>query len=103
MSKESWNEGSYESYKEEAICGQESETLLWWESVDAAWKTLRWSDKSKFEFLFDKYGRYIVQTKTRGMIWLACISDGLCISACEIGSLHWIYDQYMSIYRFWAA
>lgn len=99
MSK-NWNGSSYESYTEEAKCGQESETLLWWQSVDAAWKTLLWSDKSKFEIPFGKYGRCIVQTKTRSMIWLACISDGLCISACEIGSLHWIYDQYMSIYRF---
>lgn len=27
--KKSWNGSSYESYTEEAKCGQESETLLW--------------------------------------------------------------------------
>ncbi len=63
----------------------------------AKWKTVLWSDKSKFEVLFGKLGRHVIRTKEDKdnpscyqhsvqktislMVWG-------CMSACGMGSLH---------------
>ncbi len=58
----------------------------------AKWKTVLWSDESKFEVLFGKLGRHVIRTKedkdnpscyqrSALMVWG-------CMSACDMGSLH---------------
>ncbi len=62
----------------------------------AKWKTVLWSDESKFEVLFGKLGRHVIRTKEdkdkllSALSSEACISDGIwgCMSACGMGSLH---------------
>ncbi len=62
----------------------------------AKWKTVLWSDESKFEVLFGKQGRHVIRTKEdkdnpscyqRSVQKPASLIWG-CMSACGIGSLH---------------
>ncbi len=63
----------------------------------AKWKTVLWSDESKFEVLFEKLGRHVIRTKEdkdnpscyqRSVQKPASLMVWGCISACGMGSLH---------------
>ncbi|KAK3527309.1 hypothetical protein QTP86_020238 [Hemibagrus guttatus] len=63
----------------------------------AKWKTLLWSDESKFEVLFGKLGRHVIQTKEdkdnpscyqRSVQKPASLMVWGCMSSCGMGSLH---------------
>ncbi len=63
----------------------------------AKWKTVLWSDESKFEVLFGKLGRYVIRTKEdkdnpscyqRSVQKPASLMVWGCMSACGMGSLH---------------
>uniref|UniRef100_A0A8C1YXG6 Tc1-like transposase DDE domain-containing protein n=1 Tax=Cyprinus carpio TaxID=7962 RepID=A0A8C1YXG6_CYPCA len=63
----------------------------------AKWKTVLWSDKSKFEVLFGKMGCHVIQTKEdkdnpscyqRSVQKPASLMVWGCMSACGMGSLH---------------
>ncbi len=63
----------------------------------AKWKTVLWSDESKFEVLFGKLGRHVIQTKEdkdnpscyqRSVQKPASLMVWGCMSACGMGSLH---------------
>ncbi|KAK3545399.1 hypothetical protein QTP70_006943 [Hemibagrus guttatus] len=63
----------------------------------AKWKTVLWSDESKFEVLFGKLGRHVIQTKAykdnpscyqRSVQKPASLMVWGCMSACGMGSLH---------------
>ncbi len=63
----------------------------------AKWKTVLWSDKSKFEVLFGKLGRHVIRTKEdednpscyqRSVQKPASLMVWGCMSACGMGSLH---------------
>ncbi|KAI5622210.1 hypothetical protein C0J50_18272, partial [Silurus asotus] len=63
----------------------------------AKWKTVLWSDKSKFEVLFGKLGNHVIQTKEnkgnpsccqRSVQRPASLMVWGCMSACGMGSLH---------------
>ncbi|KAK3510615.1 hypothetical protein QTP70_011872 [Hemibagrus guttatus] len=63
----------------------------------AKWKTVLWSDESKFEVLFGKLGRHFIRTKEdkdnpscyqRSVQKPASLMVWGCMSACGIGSLH---------------
>ncbi len=56
----------------------------------AKWKTVLWSDESKFEVLFGKLGRHVIRTKEdkdnpscyQALSSEACISDGMGLHEC---------------------
>ncbi len=52
----------------------------------AKWKTVLWSDESKFEVLFGKLGRHVIRTKEDKLLSAlsseACISDGMGLHEC---------------------
>ncbi len=56
----------------------------------AKWKTVLWSDESKFEVLFGKLGRHVIRTKEdkdnpscyQRSVSEACISDGMGLHEC---------------------
>ncbi|KAK3563338.1 hypothetical protein QTP86_021817, partial [Hemibagrus guttatus] len=61
------------------------------------WKTVLWSDESKFEVLFGKLGRHVIRTKEdkdnpscyqRSVQKPASLMVWGCMSACGMGSLH---------------
>ncbi len=63
----------------------------------AKWKTVLWSDESKFEVLFGKLGRNVIRTKEdkdnpscyqRSVQKPASLMVWGCMSACGMGSLH---------------
>uniref|UniRef100_A0A9J7X4E1 Transposase Tc1-like domain-containing protein n=1 Tax=Cyprinus carpio carpio TaxID=630221 RepID=A0A9J7X4E1_CYPCA len=63
----------------------------------AKWKTVLWSDESKFEVLFGKLGRHVIRTKEdkdnpscyqRSVQKTASLMVWGCMSACGMGSLH---------------
>ncbi|KAK3559329.1 hypothetical protein QTP86_012759 [Hemibagrus guttatus] len=63
----------------------------------AKWKTVLWSDESKFEVLFGKLGRHVIRTKEdkdnpscyqRSVQKPASLMVWGCMSACGRGSLH---------------
>ncbi len=63
----------------------------------AKWKTVLWSDESKFEVLFEKLGRHVIRTKEdkdnpscyqRSVQKPASLMVWGCMSACGMGSLH---------------
>ncbi len=63
----------------------------------AKWKTVLWSDESKFEVLFRKLGRHVIRTKEdkdnpscyqRSVQKPASLMVWGCMSACGMGSLH---------------
>ncbi len=63
----------------------------------AKWKTVLWSDESKFEVLFGKLGRRVIRTKEdkdnpscyqRSVQKPASLMVWGCMSACGMGSLH---------------
>ncbi|KAK3545540.1 hypothetical protein QTP70_008077 [Hemibagrus guttatus] len=63
----------------------------------AKWKTVLWSDESKFEVLFGKLGRHVIRTKEdkdnpscyqRSVQKPASLMVLGCMSACGMGSLH---------------
>uniref|UniRef100_A0A9J8C7U4 Tc1-like transposase DDE domain-containing protein n=1 Tax=Cyprinus carpio carpio TaxID=630221 RepID=A0A9J8C7U4_CYPCA len=63
----------------------------------AKWKTVLWSDKSKFEVLFGKLGRHVIWTEEdkdntscyqRSVQKPASLMVWGCMSACGMGSLH---------------
>ncbi len=63
----------------------------------AKWKTVLWSDESKFEVLFGKLGRHVIRTKEdkdnpscyqRSVQKPASLMEWGCMSACGMGSLH---------------
>ncbi len=63
----------------------------------AKWKTVLWSDESKFEVLFGKLGRQVIRTKKdkdnpscyqRSVQKPASLMVWACMSACGMGSLH---------------
>ncbi len=63
----------------------------------AKWKTVLWSDESKFEVLFGKLGRHVIRTKEdkdnpsyyqRSVQKPASLMVWSCMSACGMGSLH---------------
>ncbi|KAK3554184.1 hypothetical protein QTP70_020078 [Hemibagrus guttatus] len=63
----------------------------------AKWKTVLWSDESKFEVLFGKLGRHVIRTKEdkdnpscyqRSVQKSASLMVWDCMSACGMGSLH---------------
>ncbi|KAK3524860.1 hypothetical protein QTP86_010093 [Hemibagrus guttatus] len=63
----------------------------------AKWKTVLWSDQSKFEVLFGKLGRHVIRTKEdkdnpscyqRSVQKPASLMVWGCMSACGMGSLH---------------
>ncbi|ROL52569.1 Adiponectin receptor protein 2 [Anabarilius grahami] len=61
----------------------------------AKWKTVLWSDESKFEVLFGKLGRHVIRTKEdnprcyqRSVQKPASLMVLSCMSACGMGSLH---------------
>ncbi len=63
----------------------------------AKWKTVLWSDESKFEVLFGKLGRHVIRTKEdkdnpscyqRSVQKPASLMVWGCMSACCMGSLH---------------
>ncbi|KAK3518655.1 hypothetical protein QTP70_006961 [Hemibagrus guttatus] len=63
----------------------------------AKWKTVLWSDQSKFEVLFGKLGRHFIRTKEdkdnpscyqRSVQKPASLMVWGCMSACVMGSLH---------------
>ncbi|KAK3542859.1 hypothetical protein QTP70_006125 [Hemibagrus guttatus] len=63
----------------------------------AKWKTVLWSDESKFEVLFGKLGRHVIRTKEdkdkpscyqRSIQKPASLMVWGCMSACGMGSLH---------------
>ncbi|KAK3512298.1 hypothetical protein QTP70_003284 [Hemibagrus guttatus] len=63
----------------------------------AKWKTVLWSDESKFEVLFGKLGRHVIRTKEdkdnpscyqRSVQKPASLVVWGCMSACGMGSLH---------------
>uniref|UniRef100_A0A9J8B2T7 Tc1-like transposase DDE domain-containing protein n=1 Tax=Cyprinus carpio carpio TaxID=630221 RepID=A0A9J8B2T7_CYPCA len=63
----------------------------------AKWKTVLWSDESKFEVLFGKLGRHVIRTKEnkdnpscyqRSVLNPASLMVWGCMSACGMGSLH---------------
>ncbi len=63
----------------------------------AKWKTVLWSDESKFEVLFGKLGRHVIQTKEdkdnpscyqRSVQKPASLMVWGCMSACGMGNLH---------------
>ncbi len=63
----------------------------------AKWKTVLWSDESKFEVLFGKLGRHVIWTKEdkdnlscyqRSVQKPASLMVWGCMSACGMGSLH---------------
>ncbi|ROL46630.1 Transposable element Tcb1 transposase [Anabarilius grahami] len=64
---------------------------------EAKWKTVLWSDESKFEVLFGKLGRHVIRTKEdkdnpsgyqRSVQKPASLMVWGCLSACGMGSLH---------------
>ncbi|KAK3510396.1 hypothetical protein QTP70_005869 [Hemibagrus guttatus] len=63
----------------------------------AKWKTVLWSDESKFEVLLGKLGRHVIRTKEdkdnpscyqRSVQKPASLMVWGCMSACDMGSLH---------------
>ncbi len=63
----------------------------------AKWKTVLWSDESKFEVIFGKLGRHVIRTKEdkdnpscyqRSVQKPASLMVWGCMSACGMGSLH---------------
>ncbi|KAK3546502.1 hypothetical protein QTP70_026357, partial [Hemibagrus guttatus] len=63
----------------------------------AKWKTVLWSDETKFEVLFGKLGRHVIRTKEdkdnpscyqRSVQKPASLMVWGCMSACGMGSLH---------------
>ncbi len=63
----------------------------------AKWKTVLWSDESKFEVLFGKLGRHVIRTKEdkdnpscyqHSVQKPASLMVWGCMSACGMGSLH---------------
>ncbi len=63
----------------------------------AKWKTVLWSDESKFEVLFGKLGRHVIRIKEdkdnpscyqRSVQKPASLMVWGCMSACGMGSLH---------------
>ncbi|KAK3506560.1 hypothetical protein QTP70_009475 [Hemibagrus guttatus] len=65
--------------------------------IVAKWKTVVWSDQSKFEVLFGKLGRHVIRTKEdkdnpscyqRSVQKPASLMVWGCMSACGMGSLH---------------
>uniref|UniRef100_A0A9J8AAK4 Transposase Tc1-like domain-containing protein n=1 Tax=Cyprinus carpio carpio TaxID=630221 RepID=A0A9J8AAK4_CYPCA len=63
----------------------------------AKWKTVLWSDKSKFEVLYGKLGRHVIRTKEdkdnpscyqHSVQKPASLMVWGCMSACGMGSLH---------------
>ncbi len=63
----------------------------------AKWKTVLWSDESKFDVLFGKLGRHVIRTKEdkdnpscyqRSVQKPASLMVWGCMSACGMGSLH---------------
>ncbi len=63
----------------------------------AKWKTVLWSDESKFEVVFGKLGRHVIRTKEdkdnpscyqRSVQKSASLMVWGCMSACGMGSLH---------------
>uniref|UniRef100_A0A9J8CMQ7 Transposase Tc1-like domain-containing protein n=1 Tax=Cyprinus carpio carpio TaxID=630221 RepID=A0A9J8CMQ7_CYPCA len=63
----------------------------------AKWKTVLWSDESKFEVLFGKLGHHVIRTKEdkdnpssyqRSVHKPASLMVWGCMSACDMGSLH---------------
>ncbi|KAK3535896.1 hypothetical protein QTP70_021190 [Hemibagrus guttatus] len=63
----------------------------------AKWKTVLWSDESKFEVLFGKLGRHVIRTKEdkdnpscyqRSVQKPASLMVWGCMSVCGMGSLH---------------
>ncbi len=63
----------------------------------AKWKTVLWSDESKFEVLFGKLGRHVIRTKKdkdnpscyqRSVQKPVSLMVWGCMSACGMGSLH---------------
>ncbi len=63
----------------------------------AKWKTVLWSDESKFEVLFGKLGHHVIRTKEdkdnpscyqRSVQKPASLMVWGCMSACGMGSLH---------------
>ncbi len=63
----------------------------------AKWKTVLWSDESKFEVVFGKLGRHVIRTKEdkdnpscyqRSVQKPASLMVWGCMSACGMGSLH---------------
>ncbi len=63
----------------------------------AKWKTVLWSDESKFEVLFGKLGRHVIRTKEdkdnpscyqRSVEKPASLMVWGCMSVCGMGSLH---------------
>ncbi|KAK3555069.1 hypothetical protein QTP86_007979 [Hemibagrus guttatus] len=80
---------------------QERRRFLWAKAnlkwTVAKWKTVLWSDQSKFEDLFGKLGRHVIRTKEdkdnpscyqRSVQKPASLMVWGCMSACGMGSLH---------------
>ena len=81
--------------------GSGSRRLLWAKAhlkwTEAKWKTVVWSDKSKFEIVFGNHGRHVLRTKDerdhpacyqRSVQKPASLMVWGCISAYWMGSLH---------------
>ncbi len=75
------------------VCGHTMDTQ--W--TVAKWKTVLWSDESKFEVLFGKLGRHVIRIKEdkdnpscyqRSVQKPASLMVWGCMSACGMGSLH---------------
>uniref|UniRef100_A0A8C1II21 Tc1-like transposase DDE domain-containing protein n=1 Tax=Cyprinus carpio TaxID=7962 RepID=A0A8C1II21_CYPCA len=77
---------------------QKRRCFLWAKVAKGAkWKTVLWSDESKFEVLFRKLGRHVIRTKEdkdnpscyqRSVQKPASLMVWDCMSACGMGSLH---------------
>ena len=70
---------------------QKRHRLLWAKAhlkwTEAKWKTVLWSDKSKFEIVFGNHGRRVIRTKAL-ITKPASLMVWGCISAYGMGSLH---------------
>ncbi len=68
-----------------------------WAKAHLKWKTVLWSDESKFEVLFGKLGRHVIRTKEdkdnpscyqRSVQKPASLMVWGCMSVCGMGNLH---------------
>lgn len=92
----------YRSKKKPYLNGNQKRRRFLWAKAHlkwtlAKWKTVLWSDESKFEVLFGKLGRHVIRTKEdkdnpscyqRSVQKPASLMVWGCMSACGMGSLH---------------
>ncbi len=88
------------SCKKEAICEPFSYRVLWAKAhlkwTVSKWKSVLWSDESKFDILVGNHGRHIIRAKEgdlpacyqRSVQKPASLMVWACISAYGMGSLH---------------